>query len=88
MYSVTMVRSGSDPRILDSMIYASMIKKEYGVYHRERLGGFGLILDAEYGCCQKINAVYGFCIATRLRKIGIETSGLRFFAYFVEPSTR
>ena len=29
-----------------------------------RLGGFGLILDAEYGCCKKISAVYGFCIAT------------------------
>ena len=35
-----------------------------------RLGGFGLILDAEYGCCRKIIAVYGFCIATRLWKIG------------------
>ena len=36
-----------------------------------RLGGFGPILDAEYGCCKKINAVYGFCVAKRLRKIGI-----------------
>ena len=34
-----------------------------------RLGGFGLILDAEYGCCRKIIAVYDFCIATRLQKI-------------------
>ena len=25
-----------------------------------RLGGFGLILDVEYGCCKKISAVYGF----------------------------
>ena len=53
-----------------------------------RLGGFGLILDAEYGRCKKISDVYSFCIATRLRKIGISTNGLRFFVYFVEPSTR
>ena len=52
------------------------------------LGGFGLILDAEYGCCKKITAIYGFCIAMWLRKIGIQTNGLQFFAYFVEPSTR
>ena len=36
-----------------------------------RLGSFGIILDAEYGCCKKTSAVYGFCIAMRLRKIGI-----------------
>ena len=35
------------------------------------LGGFGPILDAEYGCCKQISAVYGFCVAKRLRKIGI-----------------
>ena len=27
-----------------------------------RLGGFGRILDAEYGCCKKISAVYGFML--------------------------
>ena len=36
-----------------------------------QLGGFGLILDAEYSCCKEISAVYGFCIATQLRNIGI-----------------
>ena len=36
-----------------------------------RLGGFGPILDAEYGCCKKISAVYGFCVAKRFQKIGI-----------------
>ena len=36
-----------------------------------RLGGFGFILDAEYGCCKKITAVYGLRVATWLRKIGI-----------------
>ena len=34
-----------------------------------RLGRFGLILDAEYGFCKEISAVYGFSIAARLRKI-------------------
>ena len=36
-----------------------------------RSGGFGFILNAEYGCYKKISAVYGFCIARQLRKIGI-----------------
>ena len=53
-----------------------------------RLGGIGLILDAEYGCCKKISAVYGFCIVTRLRKTGIQTNGFTVFAFFVELSTR
>ena len=43
-----------------------------------RLGGFGLILDAEFGFRKIISAVYGFCIVMRLRKIGIQTNGLRF----------
>ena len=36
-----------------------------------RLGGFGLILDAEFGFRKIISAVYGFFIVTRLRKIGM-----------------
>ena len=36
-----------------------------------RLGGFGLILDAEFGFRKIISAVYGFCIVMRLQKIGI-----------------
>ena len=35
-----------------------------------RLGGFGHILDTEYGFCKEFSAVYGFSIATRLRKRG------------------
>ena len=34
-----------------------------------RLGRFCLILDAEYGCCKEISAIYGFFIATRLQKL-------------------
>ena len=34
-----------------------------------RLGGFNLILDAEYGFWKEIRAVYGFSIAVRLKKI-------------------
>ena len=36
-----------------------------------RLGGFGLISDAEFGFHKIISAVYGFCIVMQLRKIGI-----------------
>ena len=50
--------------------------------------GLGLILDADYGYCKKISTVYGFYIAMRLWKIGIQTNSLRYFAYSVEPSTR
>ena len=34
-----------------------------------RFGGFGLILDEEFGCSKKISAVYGLCFATRLQKL-------------------
>ena len=34
-----------------------------------RLGGFGYILDAEYGFSKKISAACGFSVATRLRKM-------------------
>ena len=32
---------------------------QYSVAVVRRIRGFGLILDAEYGCCKKISAVYG-----------------------------
>ena len=43
-----------------------------------RLGGFGLLLNVEYGFCKKISAVYGFYVATRLGKIGIKRAVYRF----------
>ena len=51
------------PKILGTLLRGSII-----VW---RLGGFGLISDAEFGFHKIISAVYGFCIVMRLRKIGI-----------------
>ena len=51
-----------------------------------RLSGFDQIFDAEHGFCKKIGVVYGFSVAMRLRKNGIQTNGWRFFAYSVAKS--
>ena len=42
-----------------------------------QLGGFDLILNAEYGCYKKISTLFFYCLPGR-GKLELETSGVRF----------
>ena len=52
-----------------SLIYFEVVFREYIIVWR--LGGFGLVLGAEYGFCKNISGVYDRPGATRLQEIGI-----------------